>query len=144
MRRGITTSVVALGQGSDVPGARGAVAHRRRPLLPGRGRHAAAGGVHAGDHHRRATSAIVEEPFHVALGAPSSITAGVPFGEAPPLKGYVVTVPKGRSTVLPVRAGGRSGARCVVGGRRPGRRVHERSARAAGRRVDALARRGAA
>ncbi|WP_437486156.1 VWA domain-containing protein [Sorangium sp. So ce1014] len=99
MRRGITTSVVALGQGDDVPELEtlSRLGGGRFYLVEDAGRLPA---VFTQETILAARSAIVEEPFHVALGAPSSITAGVPFGEAPPLAGYVVTVPKSRATVL--------------------------------------------
>lgn len=99
MRRGITTSVVALGQGGDVPELEtlSRLGGGRFYLVEDAGRLPA---VFTQETILAARSAIVEEPFHVALGAPSSITAGVPFGEAPPLAGYVVTVPKSRATVL--------------------------------------------
>ncbi|WP_437914621.1 VWA domain-containing protein [Sorangium sp. So ce302] len=99
MRRGTTTSVVALGQGSDVPEleALSRIGGGRFYLVEDATRLPA---VFTQETIMAAKSAIVEEPFHVALGAPSSITAGVPFGEAPPLGGYVVTVAKSRSTVL--------------------------------------------
>ncbi|WP_437531384.1 VWA domain-containing protein [Sorangium sp. So ce726] len=99
MRRGTTTSVVALGQGNDVPEleALSRIGGGRFYLVEDATRLPA---VFTQETIMAAKSAIVEEPFHVALGAPSSITAGVPFGEAPPLGGYVVTVAKSRSTVL--------------------------------------------
>ncbi|WP_437761852.1 VWA domain-containing protein [Sorangium sp. So ce764] len=99
MRRGTTTSVVALGQGSDVPEleALSRIGGGRFYLVEDATRLPA---VFTQETIMAAKSAIVEEPFHVALGAPSSITAGVPFGEAPPLGGYVVTVAKSRSAVL--------------------------------------------
>ncbi|WP_437928298.1 VWA domain-containing protein [Sorangium sp. So ce291] len=99
VRRGITTSVVALGQGSDAPELEllSRLGNGRFYLVEDAARLPA---VFTQETILAARSAIVEEPFHVALGAPSSITAGVPFGEAPPLAGYVVTIPKGRATVL--------------------------------------------
>ncbi|WP_437943765.1 VWA domain-containing protein [Sorangium sp. So ce281] len=99
MRRGTTTSVVALGQGNDVPEleALSRIGGGRFYLVEDATRLPA---VFTQETIMAAKSAIVEEPFHVALGAPSSITAGVPFGEAPPLGGYVVTVAKSRSAVL--------------------------------------------
>ncbi|WP_434045332.1 MULTISPECIES: VWA domain-containing protein [Sorangium] len=99
VRRGITTSVVALGQGSDVPELEtlSRLGNGRFYLVEDATRLPA---VFTQETILAARSALVEEPFHVALGAPSSITAGVPFDEAPPLAGYVVTIPKSRATVL--------------------------------------------
>ncbi|WP_437677506.1 VWA domain-containing protein [Sorangium sp. So ce131] len=98
-RRGITTSVVSLGQGSDVPELEvlSRLGGGRFYLVEDAARLPA---VFTQETILAARSAIVEEPFQVALGAPSPVTAGVPFGEAPPLAGYVVTIPKGRATVL--------------------------------------------
>ncbi|MGK3997275.1 VWA domain-containing protein [Sorangium sp. So ce1024] len=98
-RRGITTSVVALGHGGDVPEleALSRLGNGRFYLVEDAARLPA---VFTQETILAARSAIVEEPFQVALGAPSSITAGVTFGEAPPLGGYVVTIPKSRATVL--------------------------------------------
>jgi Ca-activated chloride channel family protein len=47
-----------------------------------------------------ARSAIHETPFKVSLGAPGAPTRAVDFAKAPELRGYVVTVPKPRATVL--------------------------------------------
>jgi uncharacterized membrane protein len=45
-------------------------------------------------------SAVVERPFRVGAGARTSIVEGVDFAAAPELRGYVVTIPKGRATVV--------------------------------------------
>ena len=99
LRRHITTSVIALGKGSDVPeleelSRRG---DGRFYLIEDATRLPA---VFAQETILAARSAIVEKDFRVERGAAASITAGIGFEEAPALKGYVVTIPKGRSSVL--------------------------------------------
>ncbi len=99
LRRGITTSVVALGDGADVPGleALSRLGNGRFYLVEDATRLPA---VFAQETILAARSAIVEQPFHVELGAPSAVTSGVDFAAAPALLGYVVTVPKPRASVL--------------------------------------------
>jgi uncharacterized membrane protein len=99
LRRGITTSVVALGNGSDVPELEvlSRLGNGRFYLVEDAQRLPA---VFAQETILAARSAIVEKDFSVARGAASSITAGIDFAGAPVLKGYVVTIPKARSTVL--------------------------------------------
>ncbi len=99
LRRGITTSVVALGDGSDVPELEmlSRIGTGRFYLIEDAERLPA---VFAQETILAARSAIVEKPFRVSLGGPSSITAGIDFGEAPALAGYVVTIPKARASVL--------------------------------------------
>lgn len=98
-RRGITTTVVALGNGGDVPELEqlSRLGNGRFYLIEDATRLPS---VFAQETVLAARSAIVEKSFSVSQGPGSSITAGVPFGEAPNLGGYVVTIPKGRSTVL--------------------------------------------
>jgi uncharacterized membrane protein len=99
LRRGISTSVVALGQGSDVP-ALEEISRRgggRFYIVEDAARLPA---VFTQETILASRSAIVEEPFRVALGAGSPVTAGVDFGRAPPLGGYVVTIPKSRASVM--------------------------------------------
>lgn len=72
-----------------------------------------------------ARSAIVEKTFVPSRGAPSPVLQNVGVDGAPPLQGYVVTIPKGRATCLG-RARERSDPRDVVGGRGAIRGVHER------------------
>ena len=98
-RRGITTSVVALGSGSDVPEleALSRLGNGRFYLIEDATRLPA---VFAQETILAARSAIVEKDFHVERGAPSAITAGVDLAESPALQGYVVTIPKGRASVL--------------------------------------------
>ncbi|MEJ7731783.1 MAG: VWA domain-containing protein [Polyangiaceae bacterium] len=99
LRRGVTTSVVSLGRGSDV--AELEVLSRngggRFYLIEDATRLPA---VFAQETILAARSAIVEKDFRVERALPSSILAGVAVDDAPPLRGYVVTIPKGRATVL--------------------------------------------
>lgn len=97
-KRGITTSVVALGKGSDVPELEllSRLGNGRFYLIEDASRLPA---VFAQETILAARSAIVEKSFHVDRGAASSATAGIPFEEAPALEGYVVTIPKARASV---------------------------------------------
>src|SRR5262249_48609696 len=97
--RGITTSVVALGNGSDVPALEklSRLGSGRFYLVENATRLPA---VFAQETILASRSAIVEKDFKVARGVGSSITAGVDVDAAPPLHGYVVTLPKGRASVL--------------------------------------------
>jgi Ca-activated chloride channel homolog len=99
LRRGITTSVVAMGDGSDVPELEmlSRLGTGRFYLIEDAERLPA---VFAQETILAARSAIVEKDFKVSRGGPSSITAGIDFDEAPALKGYVVTLPKARASVL--------------------------------------------
>jgi Ca-activated chloride channel homolog len=99
LRRGITTSVVALGSGSDVPELEvlSRLGSGRFYLVEDAQRLPA---VFAQETILAARSAVVEKDFKVTRGAASSITAGIDFDEAPILKGYVVTIPKARSSTL--------------------------------------------
>ena len=99
LRRGITTSVIALGNGSDVPELEqlSKLGNGRFYLIEDATRLPS---VFAQETILAARSAIVEKDFKVSRGVPSSVTAGVHFDEAPSLKGYVVTIPKARSSVL--------------------------------------------
>jgi uncharacterized membrane protein len=99
LRRGITTSVVALGNGSDVPELEvlSRLGTGRFYLIEDATRLPS---VFAQETILASRSSIVEKDFSVSRGAASSITAGIDFGEAPILKGYVVTIPKARSSVL--------------------------------------------
>lgn len=98
-RRGITTTVVALGNGSDVPELEqlSRLGNGRFYLIEDAQRLPA---VFAQETILAARSAIVEKSFAVAKGTSSSITAGVALDEAPNLGGYVVTIPKSRASVL--------------------------------------------
>jgi uncharacterized membrane protein len=98
-RSGITTSVVALGNGSDVPAlARMAeLGGGRFYLIEDATRLPA---VFAQETILASRSAINELAFVPRPTAPSAVLRGVDFGAAPPLQGYVVTIPKARSQVL--------------------------------------------
>ncbi len=95
----ITTSCVALGQGPDtgkletlsrLGGGRFYIVEDARRLPA----------VFTQETIAATRSAIVEESFRVTQSGSGSAIAGVDFGAAPPLEGYVVTIPKGRSDVL--------------------------------------------
>ncbi len=98
-RQGITTSVVALGDGSDVPGLEklSRLGNGRFYLIEDATRLPA---VFSQETILAARSSLVEKPFRVDLGAPSAVTAGIDFGAAPALGGYVVTIAKPRASVL--------------------------------------------
>jgi uncharacterized membrane protein len=97
--RGITTSVVALGRGSDVA----ALEHTsklgggRFYLIEDASRLPA---VFAQETILASRSSINEVTFHATPSTPGPPTRGVDFGAAPALTGYVVTIPKGRAQVL--------------------------------------------
>jgi len=97
-QRGITTSVIALGQGKDVADLEelSRLGGGRYYLIEDAQRLPA---VFAQETILAARSALVEEPFKVSLANAGAAAAGIDFNEAPPLKGYVVTIPKPRSTV---------------------------------------------
>lgn len=97
--RGITTSVISLGRGSDVADLEhlSTLAGGRFYLIEDATRLPT---VFAQETILAARSAIVEEPFRVSVGAGSSVLSGIDFGAAPELQGYVVTIPKGRASVL--------------------------------------------
>jgi Ca-activated chloride channel family protein len=99
LRRGITTTVVALGNGSDVPELEtlSRLGGGRFYLIEDAQRLPA---VFAQETILAARSAIVEKSFSVGKGTSSAITAGVALEEAPDLGGYVVTIPKSRASVL--------------------------------------------
>ena len=97
--RGVTTSIVALGQGEMVP-------ELEQLTREGEGRFyivedaTRLPAVFTQETILASRSAIVEDPFRVALGASSPATAGIDFATAPALEGYVVTIPKSRASVL--------------------------------------------
>lgn len=99
LARGITTSVVALGNGSDVPELEvlSRLGNGRFYLVEDAQRLPA---VFSQETILAARSAIVEKDFKVARGAPSAILQGIDFDAAPALKGYVVTIAKSRASVL--------------------------------------------
>jgi uncharacterized membrane protein len=96
---GISTSVVALGQGEYLPdledlsrrgGGRFYIVEDATRLPA----------VFAQETVLASRSAIVEKDFEVDVGASGAMTQGIDFSTAPPLEGYVVTIPKGRATVM--------------------------------------------
>src|SRR5690606_3477577 len=95
---GITTSVVALGTGKDVP-----VLERLAGLGGGRfylvedARRLPA--VYAQETVLASRSAISEVRFVPVPRASGPVLRGIDFGSAPPLDGYVVTIPKSRTEV---------------------------------------------
>jgi len=97
--RGITTSVVALGKGPDVPDLErmSKLGDGRFYLIEDATRLPA---VFAQETVLAARSAINEVPFRPNLSSPSPVLRGIDFGRAPNLTGYVVTIPKGRAQVL--------------------------------------------
>jgi Ca-activated chloride channel family protein len=97
--RGITTSVVALGQGSDVADLEqlSKIGGGRFYLIEDATRLPA---VFAQETILAARAAINEVSFRPTLLAPGPPTRGIDFSAAPPLTGYVVTLPKGRTQVL--------------------------------------------
>jgi uncharacterized membrane protein len=96
--RGITTSVVALGTGSDVPALEhmSKLGDGRFYLFEDASRLPA---VFAQETILAARSSINELSFKPTLASAGPATRGVDFTNAPPLKGYVVTLPKGRAQV---------------------------------------------
>jgi uncharacterized membrane protein len=99
LRAGITTSVVALGNGSDVPELEvlSRLGNGRFYLVEDANRLPS---VFAQETILASRSSIVEKEFRASRGAPSSILSGVAIDEAPALLGYVVTIPKSRASVL--------------------------------------------
>lgn len=98
LSRGITTSVVALGRGKDLGELEvlSRLGSGRFYLVEDATRLPA---VFAEETVLAARSAINEVDFHPAAAAPGAPIRGVDFGEAPALRGYVVTTPKSRATV---------------------------------------------
>ncbi len=96
--RGITTSVVALGKGSDVSALEhmSKLGDGRFYLIEDASRLPA---VFAQETILAARSSINELSFRPQLASPGPATRGIDFASAPPLKGYVVTLPKGRAQV---------------------------------------------
>jgi uncharacterized membrane protein len=96
--RGITTSVISLGQGHD------ATALERMSQL-GDGRFylvedaSRLPSIFAQETILAARSAINEVTFRVAPGAPGAAIRGIDISALPALTGYVVTIPKGRAQV---------------------------------------------
>jgi Ca-activated chloride channel homolog len=97
--RGITTSVVALGKGPDVPDLErmSKLGDGRFYLIEDATRLPA---VFAQETVLAARSSINEVPFRPHVVTQSPALRGVDFNQAPNLTGYVVTIPKGRAQVL--------------------------------------------
>ncbi len=98
-RRGITTSVVALGRGSDVPEleALSKIGDGRFYMIEDANRLPA---VFTQETILASRSAINEVDFRVSMGAAGPPTRGIDFATAPLLRGYVVTIPKARTSTL--------------------------------------------
>ena len=96
--RGITTSVVALGKGSDTTELEvlSKLGDGRFYLIEDATRLPS---VFAQETILASRSAIHEIDFRPSVGAPGAALRGVDFGEAPILKGYVVTIAKPRASV---------------------------------------------
>ncbi|TAK28498.1 MAG: VWA domain-containing protein [Myxococcaceae bacterium] len=98
-RDGITTSVVSLGRGADTP-------ELERLSREGHGRFYLVEDalrlptVFAQETILATRAAIREEPFRALPSLPDAVTAGLDLASAPPLGGYVVTLPKPRGAVL--------------------------------------------
>ncbi|HVJ19510.1 MAG TPA: VWA domain-containing protein, partial [Polyangiaceae bacterium] len=97
--RGITTSVVALGRGSDVPALEqmSRLGGGRFYLVEDATRLPAIFAQETIVASRSAINETVFKPAPVVNGAP---LRGIDLSQAPALTGYVVTIPKGRSQVL--------------------------------------------
>ncbi|MFO0549312.1 MAG: VWA domain-containing protein [Polyangiaceae bacterium] len=95
---GITTSVIALGDGHDVKDLEelASLGGGRFYLIEDATRLPA---VFAQETILASRSALIEEPFSAQPGTPGAPTSGIDFGTAPQLKGYVVTIPKPRAAV---------------------------------------------
>lgn len=97
--QGITTSVVSLGRGHDTPELENLsrAGHGRFYLVEDAMRLPA---VFAQETILAARSSIREEPFRPRVVAPDVVTRGIDFAAGPPLRGWVVTIPKARASVL--------------------------------------------
>jgi Ca-activated chloride channel homolog len=97
--RGITTSVVALGNGPDVPDLErmSKLGDGRFYLIEDATRLPA---VFAQETVLAARSSINEVPFRPEAISQSPVLRGVDLSQAPNLTGYVVTIPKGRAQVV--------------------------------------------
>lgn len=95
---GITTSVIALGDGKDTGHLEqlAKMAGGRYYLIEDATRLPA---IFAQETILAARSALHEDPFRVSLGTLGQPGAGIDFSTAPELGGYVTTIPKSRATV---------------------------------------------
>jgi uncharacterized membrane protein len=96
--QGVTTSVVALGQGSDVADLEqmSRLGGGRFYLIEDATRLPA---VFAQETVLASRSAINEVTFKPSVATPSPALRGIDFAKAPALTGYVVTLPKGRAQI---------------------------------------------
>jgi len=96
--KGITTSVISLGRGSDTTELEvlSKIGGGRFYLIDDATKLPA---VFTQETILASRGAIHEEPFRVTPGGPSPGTRGIDFGQAPALEGYVTTVPKPRATI---------------------------------------------
>lgn len=96
--KGITTSVISLGRGSDT-------SDLERMSQLGAGRFylvedaSRLPSIFAQETVLAARSAINEVTFKPTLGTPGQALRGIPIGSLPALDGYVVTIPKGRAQI---------------------------------------------
>ncbi len=97
--RGITTSVISLGRGSDTPELEvlAKIGEGRFYLIDDATKLPA---VFTQETILASRSAISEKPFRVALSGSGPSTQGIAFEGAPELRGYVVAAPKPRASVL--------------------------------------------
>lgn len=97
--RGITTSVISLGKGHDSAELEvlSKLGGGRFYLIDDATKLPA---VFTQETILASKGAISEAPFKASLGAPGPPTKGVDFSTAPELRGYVITVPKPRATLL--------------------------------------------
>lgn len=95
---GITTSIIALGHGHDTATLEklSTLGGGRFYLIEDAQRLPS---VFAQETILASRSALVEDPFRVDPATPGDPTAGIDFGAAPDLLGYVVTIPKPRALV---------------------------------------------
>jgi uncharacterized membrane protein len=98
LSRGITTSVISLGRGSDTPELEvlSKNGNGRFYLVEDATKLPA---VFSQETILASRSSIKEEMFKVSLASPMAPTRNVDWSGAPQLKGYVVTVPKSRATM---------------------------------------------
>lgn len=96
--RGITTSVISLGRGSDTADLEkmARLGDGRFYLVEDAGRLPS---IFAQETVLAAKSAINETTFKPEPGSPGAATRGIELGALPALTGYVVTIPKGRAQV---------------------------------------------
>ncbi len=98
-RRGITTSIVSMGNGSYTP-------ELERQSRIGQGRFyivedmSELPRIFTQETIEASRSAVVEEPFRARPVEPGAATRGIDFGGAPELAGYVAVNARGRATVL--------------------------------------------